>query len=218
MEKVLKREFRELALKTRDHLGLTQKAMSELLSMSENSYCDMKIIESQIINKEKNDEELLAIDPNNYQFEVLDKEMFFRLMHTAIEGEPQEEGTLRSYWNKPTYAFLDESVFSDGYKIQIAFLNETGLVDELYIDVLYQTGSSKFEYVQLSDLVDSGKATEEQKEAFELIREITETIKQSDRYITDADKYKDKKIGGIDFARLYKFLEDIHYNKLDVYI
>ena len=39
MEKVLKREFRELALKTRDRLGLTQKAMSELLSMSENSYC-----------------------------------------------------------------------------------------------------------------------------------------------------------------------------------
>ena len=42
MEKVLKREFRELALKTRDRLGLTQKAMSELLSMSETSYCDIE--------------------------------------------------------------------------------------------------------------------------------------------------------------------------------
>lgn len=42
MEKVLKREFRELALKTRDRFGLTQKAMSELLSMSENSYCDIE--------------------------------------------------------------------------------------------------------------------------------------------------------------------------------
>ena len=42
MEKVLKREFRELALKTRNRLGLTQKAMSELLSMSENSYCDIE--------------------------------------------------------------------------------------------------------------------------------------------------------------------------------
>ena len=42
MEKVLKREFRELALKTRDRLSLTQKAMSELLSMSENSYCDIE--------------------------------------------------------------------------------------------------------------------------------------------------------------------------------
>lgn len=42
MEKVLKREFRELALKTRDRLGLTQKAMSELLSMSENSYYDIE--------------------------------------------------------------------------------------------------------------------------------------------------------------------------------
>lgn len=34
--------FSELALKTRDRLGLTQKAMSELLSMSENSYCDIE--------------------------------------------------------------------------------------------------------------------------------------------------------------------------------
>lgn len=42
MEKVLKREFRELALKTRDNLELTQKQMSELLSMSENSYCDIE--------------------------------------------------------------------------------------------------------------------------------------------------------------------------------
>ena len=42
METVLKREFRELALKTRDRLGLTQKAMSELLSMSEKSYCDIE--------------------------------------------------------------------------------------------------------------------------------------------------------------------------------
>ena len=42
MEKILKCEFRELALKTRDRLGLTQKAMSELLSMSENSYCDIE--------------------------------------------------------------------------------------------------------------------------------------------------------------------------------
>lgn len=42
MEKILKREFRELALKTRDNLELTQKQMSELLSMSENSYCDIE--------------------------------------------------------------------------------------------------------------------------------------------------------------------------------
>lgn len=42
MEKVLRCEFRELALKTRDRLGLPPNAMSELLSMSENSYCDIE--------------------------------------------------------------------------------------------------------------------------------------------------------------------------------
>lgn len=42
MEKILKREYREMALRTRDRLGLTQKEMSELLSMSESSYSDIE--------------------------------------------------------------------------------------------------------------------------------------------------------------------------------
>lgn len=37
-ERVLKAEFRVLALKTRDRLGLTQREMAERLSMSENPY------------------------------------------------------------------------------------------------------------------------------------------------------------------------------------
>lgn len=42
MEKILKREYREIALKTRDRLGLTQKEMAEILSMSESSYSDIE--------------------------------------------------------------------------------------------------------------------------------------------------------------------------------
>lgn len=42
MEHVLKRELRGLALDTRARLGLTQKEMSELLSMGERSYYDIE--------------------------------------------------------------------------------------------------------------------------------------------------------------------------------
>lgn len=42
MEHVLKQRLRVLALETRSRLGLTQKEMSELLSMGERSYFDIE--------------------------------------------------------------------------------------------------------------------------------------------------------------------------------
>ena len=42
METILKEEFRLLALRTRQDLGLTQDKMSELLVMSERSYSDIE--------------------------------------------------------------------------------------------------------------------------------------------------------------------------------
>jgi len=42
MESILKARFRDLALRTRYELGFTQKRMSELLMMNENSYSDIE--------------------------------------------------------------------------------------------------------------------------------------------------------------------------------
>ena len=42
MKRVLKQRLRSLALETRATLGLTQKEMSELLSIGERSYCDIE--------------------------------------------------------------------------------------------------------------------------------------------------------------------------------
>lgn len=42
MELVLKQKLRILALETRSRMGLTQKEMSELLSMGERSYYDIE--------------------------------------------------------------------------------------------------------------------------------------------------------------------------------
>ena len=42
MESLLKREFRSLALKTREELGLTQSGMAQTLCMSVNSYSEIE--------------------------------------------------------------------------------------------------------------------------------------------------------------------------------
>lgn len=172
---------------------------------------------SSILSNAKTDEELLALDPNDYTFEVLDKDMFFELMREALTGEPQAEGTDQNYWDNPYFAFLEEQAYLDGYKFQICCLNETGLIDGMFIDVLYKTGEGATEYDQLSDLVATGKATAEQTEVFELIQSIASDIKENTSYISNAESYRDKIVDGIDFSRLYDFLNDMHNNRFEDY-
>ncbi len=178
---------------------------------------DMQLIEEIIDYKSKSIEDLLALDPDDYTFEIIDKEMFFRLMRTALTSEPQSEGTDMSYWEKPTYAFFTEPDWRDGYKFQIAFVQETGGVDELYIDVLFKTGEGYDDYIQLSDLIDAQSATAHQTQAFEMINSITMAIREKDNFLATAEDYKNIIIDGIDFSRLYTFLKNIHENKFDQY-
>lgn len=183
---------------------------------SEGQERDMKLV-SSILDNTKTVEELLALNPADYTFEELDKDMFFRLMKTALTSDPQKEGTDQSYWDKPTYAILTEPAYLEGYKFQVAFMQETGCVDELYIDVLYQTGDEYDNYIQLSDLVDSGTATPEQEQAFRLLQNTVKDIKECESFITNAESYRNQLISEIDFSRLYTFLEDIHNNNFELY-
>lgn len=185
-------------------------------SASEEQKRDEQLINT-ILSNDRTAEELLALNPDDYTFEVLDKEIFFELMRTALTGAPQKEGTDLDYWDKPTCAFYVEPEFIDDYKFQVAFLQETGCVDELFIDVQYRTGDEYDDYIQLSDLIDAGTATKEQQEVFEKISSIVENIKEQENFIVDAETYKDLEIGEIDFSRLYTFLNNIHENKFDLY-
>ena len=199
---------------------ITQIVVPPFLALGDGSEAekrDMQLIDSILDYENKSVEDLLALDPDDYSFEVIDKEMFFRLMKTALTSEPQKESKDITYWDKPGHAFLTEPMYLSGYKFQIAFLQETGCVDELYIDVLYQTGDGYKDYVQLSDMVDNQTATAEQKQAFATIRSIVDDIKESESYIANADGYKEDVIGGVDFSRLYNFLKNIHENKFELY-
>ncbi len=178
---------------------------------------DMALI-YEILTPDRSVEELLAIDPDAYEFKTVDKDMFFRLMHTALTGEPQKEGSKLSYWDKPSYAIMCEEAFLSGYKFQVSCLHSTGFIDVIYIDVLYQDNSSDCGYVQLSDMIDNNTATEEQKKVFEKIKQIAEEIKGTDNYLINADSYKSLTIGDVDFSRLYTFLENIHNNSFEEYI
>lgn len=178
---------------------------------------DMELIKN-ILDSKKSVEDLLSLNPDDINFESVNKDIFFKLMEDALCGEPQKEGTDISYWEKPAYAFLSEPSFLSGYKFQIAFLQETGCVDELFIDVLYETGNGYKDYIQLSDLIENNAATEEQIQIYNHIQKITANIKEYENFIVDSENYKNSNIGGVDFSRLYEFLKNIHENKFDLYI
>ncbi len=155
-------------------------------------------------------QELLSRDPDSLELEVVDKEMFFRLMRQALEGEPQAEGPNDVYWQIPSWGLLGEQEYMDGYKFQVGLANETGLVDVIRLDVAYKTGEEYNEYTILSDMVDDGTATAEQAEAYRLLETIARAMEQEESYIAMAEEYKALELGGIQFARLYEILNNIH--------
>lgn len=170
---------------------------------------------SRILTNTRTDEELLALNPSDYTFEELDGELFFALMHEALTGAPQREGTDLSYWEKPEYFFFVEKSYLNDYKFQISALNETGLIDVLHVDVMYKTGEGRADYQLLSDLVVQGKASEEQQQAYELLQKAAEEILAQNSYIAPLEICRGRTVGGVTFDRLCTILEDIHNNKFE---
>ena len=166
-----------------------------------------------ILTNDKEPEDLLALDPADYEFETIDKDLFFGLMREALTGAPHEERTDLNYWEHQPVDVLVEPEWTDGYRFQIGFLMSSGCVDELFIDVLYRTGEGYADYVQLSDLVEDGTATPEQQEAWALIQTLTEQIKEEEYFPARSDLYRDKTLAGIDFNRLLRFLNDLNEGK-----
>lgn len=169
---------------------------------------DRKVLKS-IMNRDRTPEELLALNPDDYSFEVLDKALFFRLMNLAITGEPVPNEGREIYWMLPMQVTLVEPDYIGGYKFQIVFCMKNAIIDDVYIDVLYKTGDAYNTYEQLSDLIDSDNVTSQQKDAYLLLQKIRTNIKISNSFIADSDCYKDIIIDNIDFSRLYRFLDDI---------
>lgn len=177
---------------------------------------DMKKV-AEILDYQNQDvtpEELLAINPEDVVFEELDKELFFGLMNEALNAEPHPEGDNVL----PVYALMTEPEYLSDYKFQIGFVSDMGTVDVIYIDVLYRTGDAYNDYIQLSDMIDDGTASTEQKQAFDLIKSISAGIVRDNNLMYEHGSNKDKKIADIDFFRLYNFLNDIENNNYDRYL
>ncbi len=144
---------------------------------------DMKKV-AEILDYQNQDvtpEELLAINPEDVTFEELDKDLFYGLIHEALNSEPHPEGDNIL----PAYALMTEP----------EYLND---------------------YIQLSDMVDDGTASTEQKQAFDLIKSISAGIVENNNLMYEHSNNKDTNIADIDFSRLYNFLNDIqndNYNK-----
>jgi len=173
---------------------------------------DMEII-SKLLSEKRPIDEMMSLKESDLDFEVLDAGLFLRLMRECFQSKPHAL-SWKGLGNLSNPFFLREPYYLDGYKFQFCALNCTGFLDELYFDIRYETGEGYADYVQLSDLVEQGKASPEQLEAWQVLQEIRATLKGSDDLMLDADKFRNREVGGIDFSRLYTMFQamlDVDY-------
>ncbi len=170
---------------------------------------DQQLIADQILKESYTPEEILALNPNDFTFEYLNKELFFALIRDGLTNESEPAIDDQYHWDRYDSGFFTEIAPADGYEFQIAFVSKSCGVDAFFIDVLYRAEDGT--YKQLSDMVDDGTATDEQKQAFAEFTKIIEACQKNDSYIID-EVYQDTVIGGIDFGRLYTFLYHLHTN------
>ena len=176
---------------------------------------DMKQV-SQILGQKGwtvSKEELLNINPDDYTFEELDKDLFFGLMFEALNGEPHEEG----HNLLPSYALLNEQTYIDGYEFQIGFLPAMGTIDVIFIDVLYKTGEEYNDYIQLSDMVDDGTATEDEVKLYSILKDIEKSIIEDNNFMAGKEEYEGVNLEGVSLKRLYTMLENIDNDNFSMY-
>ena len=179
---------------------------------------DMQLINGTILDSGQSVDELLALDPDDYAFESIDKDMFFRLLHECLESEIPEDRQDQTYRDKDVRNLLTEQMYIDGYKFQVGSVNVSlGYVGVVYIDILYRTGDGYKDYIQLSDMIDDGSATDEQREIFSKLQKIAFDCMEEDSYIANADSYRKDKTGEVEFERLYKMMQNIHINNYGQY-
>lgn len=160
-------------------------------------------------------EELLALTPDDLDFEELDEELFLGLVQQALSAENHKEG---NYVDLPYYALLTEPEYLHNYKFQIGLIADMGCVDVIFIDVLLRTGSGYADYVQLSDLMESGEANDDQKTAYESIQKLEEGIVEENDLLFGKDENESVSIGDIEFSRLYQFLKNLEEGNYYQYV
>ncbi len=165
---------------------------------------------SAIFAQSLSPEQLLALDEDSLQFEELDKDLFFRLIKKAFAENQNTERDIPKHRLDYFYSMEYESEFRDDYKFQICYLmSPPGYLEKIVIDVLYKTGEEYNDYEQLSSLVRDGKASEKQQEAYVLIRRVEEEIVRQNRFDAISDEYENSELAGIDFHRMYQFMQDL---------
>ena len=155
-------------------------------------------------------EQMLALKEDDLQFEELDKALFLRLIRKALTEEQAPEKDVPKHQIDYFYSMEYESSYRDDYKFQVCYLMSLpGYLEKIVIDVLYKTGEAYNDYVQLSDLVRDGRASTQQQEAYAFIRKIEDAVVAQNRFDALSDEYEDLEIGGIDFSRLWQFMQDL---------
>ena len=179
---------------------------------------DMDFLQKFLFEEQRSLEEMMNLTEAALDFQELDPNLFLRLEKKCLSSPLHPVTEKMNYLNLPQPGIMVEPYYLDGYKFQFAYVSCNGYLDELYIDVRYETGDGFADYVQLSDLVEKGQSNAQQNEVWQTLQNIREGIQGTDNLLKDYDKYHTQKIGDIDFERLYDMLKEIDAGHYEAYL
>lgn len=159
--------------------------------------------------------EILSQDRDSLALQQIDKTLFFALLDNVFSATTPKVGR---YINHPSYGLLNEQVFIDGYSFQVGFMLGMGNVDVVMIDVLYQNDESSWGYIQLSDLVEKGEASEDQMNLYRYLKALETGIVENNDFMCYLPENSDLNSSTIDLSRLRTFLSDIDKNHIVSYL
>lgn len=176
------------------------KAISDFLGYGQN-------------NTYKSPKEILSQDRTKLNLNHVDEDVFFTLLDNVMVATPRENG---KYITHPSYALLNEQSFADNYSFQIGFILGMGNIDVIVIDVLYLDSTSPCGYIQLSDIIASNEATEEQLLLYNFLKDLEKDIVDSNDFKSNISN--DIIFEYVDITRLEVILSDIHDNNIMSYV
>lgn len=133
------------------------------------------------------------------------KEDVIRMFNKAMERGDLKPG---KYAFLPEANIVAEESLLSGYKWQVGYYTVHGNIESVRIELLYDKD------VHLSDLVESGKATEVQKAIQQKVTELQEKIMSSQTFVSAVENPAPV-IDGVKFERLFSLLQQIEKTNED---
>lgn len=152
----------------------------------------------KLLNEKQNQSDITNEELDKLELDIIQQEDVIELYNQLRN---KENSSSFQYTYLPEADVIQEEHYLDGYIWQFGYFISQVAFEAVHIELIYEDGS------YLSELCEKNEASEEQKELYEEVKEMEQYMKENQTL--DMKKFKDKKIGEIEFTRLVSIFNNL---------